>query len=827
MKSKTILYFFISALCLFVAVNSAGASTGDVNNSGRIDIVDALLVAQYCASLPVTFDKVVADVNCSGNVDIVDALMIARYCASLVNTLCNNSSASLLLDDAETGTMNNKLGGAWQTYNDGYSSVTFTPDSAPGYEGNYCRRMDWEIKAGSSGPYAGTVCSLNAAWSDVDMSAYSGLRFYAKGSGNYQIIIAEEETRTENNHYTLPITLTSSWQLFELPFSGFTQTWGTPKAWDPAKLYAVGFTAAGSSGIHGTISFDNLEFYTGDTPKPDPNVIILQPKVNQLGYLPAEKKYFTIAANVASANDTFRIVDTSGNTALTGRIIGSPLDDRQISGENIFKVDFSALTAPGIYHVEVNSTQSYEFKIAENVYDRLFKDALRCFYLIRCGTSIDDPLSGLRHEACHTIPDTIRGGTGTWDMRGGWHNAGDLGKWCLEEAISCSYMMWLYELKENKMKDLKNSIPESNNALSDLLNEAKWGLDWLLNLQLPDGSVYHKSDTEPNFCYGTKPELDPYTRYAAFQAMDQPQIPSSIDAADFVAVMAQAARVYKELLPDFARTCSDAAIKSWLWLKEHRGVAQSDPYYLDNYSAPGPAGWQNDEADTWQEEEWAMAEIYRLTGDQSVLSLFDADINSHALEPTRWLNPEFFGYFSLYQDEKTPQAIKDKIKARIDALCSQLVTVANAAGYGVVNTPGDYYWESNENVMHKANNLLLAYLITGNSVYKDTALGQLGYMLGNNSLNISFVTKQGTNYAAHPFNWVYYDFGILMPGWASGGPNGTMSTTGFDQPLINLINKGTPPAKCWLDTSASYATNEGETTENAALVFLSGFFCSE
>ncbi|MBN2737297.1 MAG: hypothetical protein JXR70_09975 [Spirochaetales bacterium] len=53
---------------------------GDVNNSGTIDIVDALLIAQYYVGLnPNNFNPEKADVNCSGKIDIVDALLIAQY----------------------------------------------------------------------------------------------------------------------------------------------------------------------------------------------------------------------------------------------------------------------------------------------------------------------------------------------------------------------------------------------------------------------------------------------------------------------------------------------------------------------------------------------------------------------------------------------------------------------------------------------------------------------------------------------------------------------------------------------------------------------------
>jgi endoglucanase len=62
---------------------------GDVNNSNTIDIVDALLVAQYYVGLnPSNFNPDAADVNCNGNIDIVDALLIAQYYVGLISEFC-------------------------------------------------------------------------------------------------------------------------------------------------------------------------------------------------------------------------------------------------------------------------------------------------------------------------------------------------------------------------------------------------------------------------------------------------------------------------------------------------------------------------------------------------------------------------------------------------------------------------------------------------------------------------------------------------------------------------------------------------------------------
>jgi alpha-galactosidase len=63
--------------------------TGDVNASGTIDIVDALLVAQYYVGLnPSNFDISYADADCNGQINIVDALLIAQYYVGLVTQFC-------------------------------------------------------------------------------------------------------------------------------------------------------------------------------------------------------------------------------------------------------------------------------------------------------------------------------------------------------------------------------------------------------------------------------------------------------------------------------------------------------------------------------------------------------------------------------------------------------------------------------------------------------------------------------------------------------------------------------------------------------------------
>ena len=88
----------------------------------------------------------------------------------------------------------------------------------------------------------------------------------------------------------------------------------------------------------------------------------------------------------------------------------------------------------------------------------------------------------------------------------------------------------------------------------------------------------------------------------------------------------------------------------------------------------------------------------------------------------------------------------------------------------------------------------------------------------------TFVTHYGEKPVLHPYHWTAYALHVAMPGWASGGPNAYAN--GADLPLQTLQKRGTPPAKCFVDegdASGSAASNEGQTTENAVLSFVTGY----
>jgi len=725
-------------------------------------------------------------------------------------------NASMLIDDFENTDFNNLLNGTYITYNDGYSSININIVDNGYLKSKKCIKIDYELIEGALYPFAGVYSSFNKNLAPINLSEYKGIRFYAKGEGKCRVELASKKTDKEYNHYLTFIELSPGWQLYEIDFDDLLQTWGTPVKWDPTDIYAVQWTFTMPVPSKGIMYIDNIEFYKKSKKKILVNnnisLKIDKPKINQLGYLPDEIKYFTICADYANKGDIFKIIGIDGNTAFTDIIKSNIINDNESTGEKILIGDFSSFNKNGEYYIEINGKKSCKFKIGKFVYKNLFNDILRCYYLIRCNTEINDPITGIYHKACHMNDAEPEDKPGIErDLKGGWHNAGDYGKWTHMAAFSVSHMLWLFELKKDKLKNLNINIPESSNKISDVLDEALWGLNWLFKMQNNDGSIYHKVDTQPNFAIGKAPEDDPHKRYARFGSRGT-QTPSTIDASFFVAVMCQAYRVFIDIDKSLADKCKKAAIKTIAWIEKNPKTAQDDIYYLDK--------------DYYGELLWAYAEMYRLTDNNKYLNNFKNIFNNIPLNYPCWMDPQFLGYLTLYYYEKTEKKLKNEIINRIQNLADSYILKSNKSGYGIALDPKEYYWGSNQEVAGKAMVLIFSHIITGEKKYKDYALKHLYYLLGNNSLNKSFVTGYGANPVKYPYHWAYFAYKKIIPGWLTGGANQYIGSN-IDFYLRSLILKGTPPAKCYADKcdfNGSWASNEGATDHQASFLFLIGFF---
>ena len=163
--------------------------------------------------------------------------------------------------------------------------------------------------------------------------------------------------------------------------------------------------------------------------------------------------------------------------------------------------DFTRLRQAGTYYLDVPGVgRSWTFSIGRDVFSRPYYLAMRAFYGQRCGTAVDlgPEFPGYTHAACHLKGEfhSSSGKQGERDNIGGWHDAGDYGRYIVNSGITTGTLLWTWEIYGPKLKSIKLNIPESGNGTPDILNEARWNLEWMLKMQDDDGGVWHKQTSE-------------------------------------------------------------------------------------------------------------------------------------------------------------------------------------------------------------------------------------------------------------------------------------------------------------------------------------------
>jgi len=187
--------------------------------------------------------------------------------------------------------------------------------------------------------------------------------------------------------------------------------------------------------------------------------------------------------------------DNGGAVVLEGKP-GEARDDAA-SGDRVQIADLSSVRQPGMYFLETDAGKSAPFEVGNDVYRRALWLTMRSYYGQRCGCNVDLG-DGYAHPACHLTAEFHKasGKTGPCRNHGGWHDAGDYGRYVVNSGISTGTLLWTWELCNGAVRKLDLKIPESGGKIPDFLAEIRWNLDWMLTLQDADGGVWHKQTSE-------------------------------------------------------------------------------------------------------------------------------------------------------------------------------------------------------------------------------------------------------------------------------------------------------------------------------------------
>jgi endoglucanase len=528
--------------------------------------------------------------------------------------------------------------------------------------------------------------------------------------------------------------------------------------------------------------------------------------LNQLGYLPALPKRASVKAKAAS----FVVRSMSGNDIVYRGQLSAPAADAA-SGDTLQTADFSALHTPGRYILELDSgQQSMPFHIAADVYHDALRLTSRSFYGQRCGCHVDLG-GGYSHPACHLSAayHSSSGKSGPLHNRGGWHDAGDYGRYIVNSGVSTGTLLWAWELYQNTLSKLPLQIPESGGKLPDFLAEIRWNLDWMLTLQDTDGGAWHKQ-TSLQFCPFIMPQNDTLTSYVI--GTGAPAYKGTCATADFAAVMAIAARCYGAYDSAYAKRCLIAARRAWEWCVRNPDVLFHNPVGI------GTGEYGDD--DCGDEILWAAAELWRTTGDAEYQKAFIAAAGkpeSITIIAPSWSTPSALAYWTYALSERKDAAgLQGAIQQATIKAAESLAENSNRDGYGNTLAESDYTWGSNGVAANQSMLLLIAHRFHSERSFAEAALNNLHYLLGRNCFGISWVTQLGSRPFLHPHHRPSAADHIPepWPGLLSGGPNAHPA-----DPVAKTLPPG-PPMRMYVDDQGAYSVNEVAINWNAPLVFL-------
>lgn len=569
-------------------------------------------------------------------------------------------------------------------------------------------------------------------------------------------------------------------------------------------------------------------------------------RVNQLGYLARGPKWATVRAPEPTPLEAH--LKLSGAIVWRGKTM--PKGPDEASGDPVHQIDFSEYSGTGkSFVLHVDGGESFPFLIGDDVYSGLPLDALKYFYHNRSGIPIVQPFVSeqtLTRPAGHLSDESVPCWIGKdcayhLDVSGGWYDAGDHGKYVVNGGISAWTLLALYERLHHVTKtasawgDRSLNIPESGNGVPDILDEARYEVEFLLKMQVPDGHplagmAHHKIHDHAWTPLAIEPPQSTETR-----ALHPPSTAATLNLA---AVAAQASRLWHIIDPVFSARCLAVAQKAY-----RAALAHPDKFApeMDRIGG-GPY------ADKHVDDEffWAESELFITTGAPEYLERLTT--NPHFREfPTRlihedgsidgdgvtasmtWQSTAALGWISLAQvPSHLPSNERDRLRGGILSAADSYLRVIESEGYRQPLGLGEskkYPWGSNSFILNNMVVLSLAYDISQDRKYANGVVQGMDYLLGRNPLVQSYITGYGTNPLTQPHHRFWANakdsrFPKPPPGAVSGGPNSSLQDP---QTRLLGLSKSLPPQKCFVDHIDAWSVNEITINWNAPLAWSAVF----
>jgi endoglucanase len=561
------------------------------------------------------------------------------------------------------------------------------------------------------------------------------------------------------------------------------------------------------------LDFANIDWKNGLTIGPNGPIPAIV--VDQFGYLTKSKKVAVIRAPQVGYDSSFSfepgksyglIELSTGNVvkAASPAVWNAGIAD-PISGDKVWWFDFSEIEAPGKYVVAdlEKKIHSTEFSIGDHVYKDVMKQAVRAFFYQRAGFQKAPKFAGsawadgASHLGAGQDPESRPWHEGrawnpfvkslTKDLRGGWYDAGDFNKYTSWTARYIIVLLHAYEEHPTAFSD-DYGIPESSNGIPDILDEVKWGLDWLVRMQNTDGSL---------LCVQGLAGGSPPSEARGPSYYGPPTTSATLMGA---AAFAYASKFFSARAePDLERYGDDLrrhATAAWTWATANPNILY---YNNDESKQPGSQGLASGqqemtEIDRLRAQFEAAAYLFEMTSDKQ-FKLFAESHYTALLPPWRPTMWEVDALDSLLYYSRLPGVSPQVAKSIRESFLINFsrdaeIFQASLRQVDPYRAPmKDYTWGSNKGKTMMARLYQLIALYSSDPKLSETslaaALEYAHYIHGVNPLGLVYLTNMsaaGASHSAATMFHTWFAYGTRWqrvteqlpgppPGFLVGGPN--------------------------------------------------------
>ena len=566
--------------------------------------------------------------------------------------------------------------------------------------------------------------------------------------------------------------------------------------------------AGGTGAASGTGAFGGV---ASDAPDVSPYIV-----VDQFGYTPGGEK-IAVLRDPQTGADADASFEPGASYALVEASTGAQVftaaptawnggAEDPSSGDRADWFDFSSVTEPGAYYVLdiERNVRSYAFEISDGVYADVLVQALRMFFYQRVGQTKDASHAGvgwvdapshvgpLQDHAARLYSDKSNAATER-DVWGGWYDAGDYNKYTSWTAGYVENLLRAYVENPGAFGD-DSGIPESGNGMPDVLDEAKWGMDFLTRMQESDGSL---------LSIVGEAGASPPSSATAPSLYGSPNTSATLATA---AAFAYGALVFSKQGPvelkDYATDLGQRAEKAYAWADANPAVV-----FKNNDSASGSSGLgagqqETDDAGRLAYKLDAAVQLFRLTGEPSYRSFVDASYQqSHLVSFGNYVSEwDVALQDALLEYADHPDATPAVAAALRDAYTQGVTGSGNLGAVLGDQDPylaylKDYTWGSNQTKAAKGN-CFTAAVVHGlasdqSADFLRAAERYLHYLHGVNPFSLVYLSNMNEHGAENSVNEFYHTwFADKSPAWDRVG----VSTYG---PPPGFLVGGPNPSYDW------------------------------